>query len=149
METAWASYRNAKLLGRDRLWRDGMVKPLKRLGIDVNLGSKWELVDRYLGPFIGQRSFRSAKWLTVSIALAEILADLRPDVFQDETDMAHNWIVAEEAVPRLQKVMRAQQREHGGETTRKPIDGIAERKNQQQDRGDECTGIGHIAPREG
>ena len=126
-----------------------MVKPLKRRGIDVKLCSKRELVERYFGPLIGQRPFAAAERLTVSIALGKVLADLRPDFFQEETDVSHNWIIAEEAVPRLQKVMRAQQREHNGETEGKPVDGIVERKRQQQDRGDECTGIGRIAPREG
>ena len=108
-----------------------MVEPLKRRGIDVKLCSKRELVERYLSPLIGQRPFAAAKWLTVGIALGKVLADLRADFFQEETDVSHNWIIAEEAVPRLQKVMRAQRREHSSETKGKPIDGIAERKKQQ------------------
>ena len=106
-------------------WRDGVVEPFKRRGIDVKLCSKRELVERCFGPLIGQRPFAAAERLTVSIALGKVLADLRPDFFQDETYVTHNWIITEEAVPRLQKVIRAQQREHGGETTRKPVDGIA------------------------
>ena len=130
-------------------WRDGVVEPFKRRGIDVKLCSKRELVERCFGPLIGQRPFAAAERLTVSIALGKVLADLRADFFQEEADVSHNWIIAEEAVLRLQKVMRAQEREHSGETEGKPIDSIVERKRQQQDRRSDRAGESHVAPREG
>jgi hypothetical protein len=90
---------------------DRMIDPLVIAGVDVLLGSKRALVELTLGALIGDRAFGTVERRAVGLALEKILADLRADLLEKETDVGEDRIVALEAVIGLNHVPRA----NGGE----------------------------------
>ena len=96
---------------RRRTRRHRMIDPLVIAGVDVELGAERALVELTLGALIDDRAFGAVERRAVGVALEEILADLRADLLEKETDVGEDRIVALEAVIGLNHVPRA----NGGE----------------------------------
>src|SRR5271170_1784569 len=97
----------------DGLGRHRMAQPLIALGVDVELRAEGALVELHLGALIDDRPLVAAERQPVLLALEEILAQFRADVFEQEADMGGDRIVAQDRVAGLQKITNAKQRERG------------------------------------
>jgi len=104
---------HAKWVGRERPRREGVAQPLKALRIDVVLGAEGPLVDDTLGALIDDSPFVAAERQSMLFILEEVLTHLRPDLFKQITQMRRDRVVAQDCVPGLEEVDRAQQCETG------------------------------------
>ena len=87
----------------------GVVDPLIALLTDVELGAERPVVDLAFGTLIDQRALGARERLGLGIAFDEVLTNLGADEFEDETQMSHDGIVAQNGMLLLQQIPDAQQ----------------------------------------
>ena len=127
------------VVGR-RLRPDGVGDPAIADGAHVLDGAEGLGVVNALGPAIDQGAVLAAERHRVALVLDDVLAQLRPDRFQHEADVADDRIVAQDGVVRLEDVGDADQEQRdqhhqrqgppGAEPDRQPC----ERQGQNADK---------------
>src|SRR4051794_11805092 len=93
------------------LWRHGMVDPLIAIPIDILLSAERALVQHHLCPLIDHSAGVAAEGHTVLLALEKVLTHLRPDLFQQETQMRGDRIIAQNRVALLHEIANAEYRQ--------------------------------------
>ena len=154
---------DAKLLGRVRLRRDGMMHPFVAFAIDVLLGAEGPFIEHHLGALIDHRARVAAERHAVLFALEKILPHLRPDFLEQKPQMRRDRIVTQDGVIALQQIAYPEQgqpaenqdRDHDemqdlviGETETEQQDGddAADRKDDEARRKRKHQGF-HGSPR--
>lgn len=93
--------------------RQRMVDPLVLLGVEIHLGAERALVHIVLGTLVGNGTLGARERGLVGVGLDEILAYLGPDVFEEETQVRDDRIIATDRVPPLDIVEEPHQGERG------------------------------------
>ena len=86
---------------------NGVVDPFVTFNMDVQLCTKWSLVDHRLGALIDQRALCARKRCRIVVAFKEILADFRAERFQHEADVSGDGVVAQNRTLGLAQVVHA------------------------------------------
>src|SRR6476659_546331 len=102
---------DTKLLDGARLRRHRMMHPFITVAIDILLGAERPLVEHHLRALIDERAGVAAERHAVLFALEEILPHLRPDLFEQETYMRRDRIVAQNRVALLREIPDAESRQ--------------------------------------
>src|SRR5262249_49481983 len=126
---------DSKVVVPDRMRHDRMVDPLETAAIDVLLGAERPLVEGALGTLVSHRALRSIERGAVGIALEEILADFRPDLFQSKADVGENGVVAPQTVAGLREVPDADgagDRRQRSQSNEYAAEGAAERNERRE-----------------
>jgi hypothetical protein len=88
-----------------------MVDPFVAGAPDVDLGPERPVVRFALGALVDQRALRARERRRLLVALDEVLAQFRPDVLEQEAQVADHRIVAQDGVARLAPVVQAERRQ--------------------------------------
>src|SRR5256714_7471195 len=88
-----------------------MVYPFVAFLVDVLLGAERPLVELHLGALIDERAGVAGERHAVLLALEEVLPYLRPDFFEQETNMRRDRIIAQNGMILLQQIANAEQTE--------------------------------------
>ncbi len=89
-----------------------MVEPFIAFRAHVQLGAERPLVGLALGTLVDQRALHARERRGLGVALDEVLADLRAEIFQQIAQVAGHRVVAQQRVPGLQHIVQAQQQRH-------------------------------------
>src|SRR5262249_53650236 len=88
-----------------------MMKPLIVVAIDVVMGAEGSRVELLFGALIDNGSLVPREGRTVLFRLEEVLAELRPNVLEDETDMRGDRVVAQYRMASLDQIANAEKDE--------------------------------------
>src|SRR6202162_5965546 len=114
-----------------------MIDPFVAGEIHVLAGAERLAVLDALGALVDQRALRARERHRLVVALQEILADLRPDRLEEEADVRHDRVVAQDRTARLQEIADADRAdEPGGAGEQEPAP-IAQRRRERDQRDDD------------
>src|SRR5262249_55749226 len=91
--------------------RHRMVQPLIVIAIDVVMGAEWPRVELLFGALIDNGALVPREGCPVLFRLEEVLAELRPNVLEDETDMRGDRVVAQYRMASLDQTAKAEKDE--------------------------------------
>ena len=92
-----------------RLGGDGVAQPLVAIGVDVILRPEGSLIQNVLSALIDDSALVPAEGEAMFLIFEEILTHLRPNFFEQVSEMRRDRIVAQNRVSRLNKIDRAEQ----------------------------------------
>ena len=84
-----------------------MVDPFIAVGAHVQLRAKWAVVRLALGALVHEGALRPRERCGFRVAFDEVLAHLRPDVLQHESQVPDDRIVAQDRVAGLLHIVHA------------------------------------------
>src|SRR4051812_48141603 len=125
-----------------------MVHPFIALAVDVFLGAERSLVEHHLGALINQRAGVAGKRHAVLLALEEILSHFGAYLFEQETDMRRDRVVAQNRVALLRQVAKAKERQPTEDDDRDEhylphLRVMIEKPDSEQQRGDDTADRQH------
>ncbi len=91
--------------------RDRVVDPLVVRLVEVHLRAERALVDHALGALVDDRALGAGEGRVVGVGLDEVLADLGPDVLEEEAEVRDDGVVAADRLAGLREVHEADQRQ--------------------------------------
>ncbi len=86
-----------------------MIDPLVVLLVKVDQGAVGPLVDDVLGTLVDQRALRARERDFLVLGFKKVLADFRPDEFEQKPQVRQDGVVATNGLPGLQHVTGSSQ----------------------------------------
>ena len=102
---------HSKVVTVDPGWCDRVIDPLVLRLVNIQLRAERPLVGDTLGALIRKRALCTGEWNRITVRLHEILADFRPDIFEEIPYVTDDRIVAANCTLGLHEVPQPDQRQ--------------------------------------